>query len=219
MDQSKLKVNDLIRIIIPPGSFYSGHHKSRIEDVQKNTLILAAPFKAGVVISVRVGERLVFSKAMDNGIWLYQVQVLNRLAGKLPLLEVTKPVRAEKVQRRSFFRFPVALDTQYAVMDEKTAPQDWRWRPTIIRDISGGGVCLVLKEKLGIDQKMVLDVPLEDVVMRLQGCVRREFRDKGDQRTTWVYGVEFIGHSEAEKDKIVQYIFARQREMRRQGKA
>ncbi|KAB2952334.1 hypothetical protein F9B85_09250 [Heliorestis acidaminivorans] len=216
MALEQLKVNDLIQILIPPGSIFSGHHKSRIEDMSDDKLILALPFKEGQPIPMHVKERVIFYKITDSGIWVYQTQVLSRKAHPIPVIEVDRPLKADKVQRRNFYRFPIVLETDYAKIDEQKDPIDWEWLSCSIRNISGGGLLLLCQEPLEKDNKLFVNIPLLQEQLRMKGIIRRVSKVQEQRETSYYIGLEFIEPTRVEQEKIIQFIFARQRERRNQ---
>ncbi|MTV48040.1 hypothetical protein GJ688_03475 [Heliobacillus mobilis] len=214
---SQLKVNDLIQILIPSGSIYSGHYKSRVEDMDKDTLTLALPFKDGQLIPLHVGEQVIFYLSTENGVWVYQSVIQSRRSQPLPVIIVSKPIRADKVQRRNFYRFPVFLESQFALQLPETDPKDWPWNKMWIRNISGGGVCIASKEPIKVGEKVLVDLPIGREALRLGGQVKRVTIDGEGKDAQFLLGVEFLQPSRGQQEQIIQYIFTRQREQRNQG--
>ncbi|ABZ85251.1 type iv pilus assembly protein pilz [Heliomicrobium modesticaldum Ice1] len=217
MSQERLNVNDLIQILIPAGSIYSGHYKSRIEDMGEDTLALALPFKEGQLIPLHVGEQLIFYKVSENGVWVYQTVIQSRRSTPLPVIIVKKPIRADKVQRRNFYRFPITVATQYCKQEKDVDPKDWTWYKGVIRNFSGGGVCLTVKEQLHVGDKIMVDLPLGKDQLRVGGQVKRSHVEGTGKDVAYVLGVEFLNISRGEQERVIQFIFARQRELRSQG--
>ncbi|QGG47254.1 flagellar brake protein [Heliorestis convoluta] len=217
MSVEKLKVNDLIQILIPPGSIFSGHHKSRVEDIGEDKILLALPFKEGQPIPMHVGDPVIFYKITSHGIYVYQSIIQERQSQPLPIITVERPKKIDKVQRRNFYRFPVFMKTVYAKQEDEKDPCDWTWKACTIKNISAGGLLVLVNDEFQKNDKLLIEVPLLQERLRLQAFVKRVFLERVERQAYYLLGLEFIEPSRMEQEKIIQFIFARQREMRSQG--
>ena len=111
-------------------------------------------------------------------------------------------------ERRKFPRLNTTVDIEYAVVGKEPAPQD----KSYIKNISSGGICIIVYEKVEIDDILTLTINLPEGgrPIQLKGKVvwTGEFILGGDKRSRWDAGIEFIEISEDDRQKISKYLFA-----------
>jgi hypothetical protein len=117
-----------------------------------------------------------------------------------------------RIQRRGAVRVPVNLIAHYRVGDDGEAAAVG----AITENLSAGGVLLRLAEPVGIGSRIDVtihcggdagDLALGAVAVR---CDRLEAGDR-----PWRIALTFDDLSGAEEDRLVRYVFERQRELRR----
>ncbi|MCW2278795.1 flagellar brake protein [Heliophilum fasciatum] len=214
MSDQTLKINDQIQIMISDESLYAGRYYSHVEDFTDEGIVLSLPLKEGEIIPLHIGEKVEFCKITDSAIWLYRGTIIQRQGSPLPLMTVKLPLKVEKLQRRNFYRLPLSVQTQFAKVEEDKPMNEWQWEPSYLRNLSGGGVCLSCETQLEIGQQIVIDVPLEQDILRLWGEIRRV-----EQSSSYVAGVEFLDILHHDQDRIVQYVFAKQRAIAQKNKS
>lgn len=86
-------------------------------------------------------------------------------------------------------------------------------------DVSGGGLCLVVDAPLALDQHLDLSFTLPtrpEIRLDLLGQVRLVETASGEEEG-FVMGIELVSLSEIDRDRLVRYIFQKQRECLRHG--
>jgi c-di-GMP-binding flagellar brake protein YcgR len=123
----------------------------------------------------------------------------------------------KRVQRRRFVRLPVSLTP----IKVETTEDDARVRlKAQITDLSGGGVRLRVDRQLVEDQPVELQfaVPDDPRTLAIGLAVRRVTSVDGSNPPLWDAGCGFVDISEADRDRIVKFIFAEQRRLAREAR-
>jgi len=112
----------------------------------------------------------------------------------------------------------VVLPVQYRLMRDEITPIS-EFKQAIVQDLSGGGMLMEVKTPLANGSLVEISLPLpkeKDPVTAIGkvGFVKTE--KKGTEEVFGV-GLEFVAMEERERDKIVKFILARQRELVKKG--
>lgn len=151
----------------------------------------------------------------------------------------------EKIQRRQFFRVDCLVDIQYRYNEEnkdffqeklnkkglsqeereqaerqiKMSPSEWRFGTAI--DISGGGIRFNCREKLEKDTRIDIQMKMPEIdegsniVIFAKVVSSFEMRD----RKNWFENrVEFIAINPLQREKIIRYVFEKDRINRKRKK-
>ncbi|MGB9792047.1 MAG: flagellar brake protein [Thermacetogeniaceae bacterium] len=216
MTPEELKINKRVEIIIEK-SYYAGSYPSRVEEILPDAIVLAAPLKRGVVVPLRVGDTIKVNFYGKTGGYSFTTKVTATSYKKIPLIAVEKPQEFTKIQRRSYIRVPARIPVRFTLLDDQKQPTDLNSSSETI-DISGGGVALLSSTPIpcGSYLEMELDVPRKGTI-RVLGKVARTEEKKTEYGKTTLLGISFVEIDESDRDKIIQYVFEIQREMRRKG--
>ena len=84
-------------------------YHSRIEGVDVDCLLLAAPIHQGRTVALSVGTKLRVTLFHNGGAHAFETAVVGREGFPVPLLRVERPIRMEALQRRQFFREPAVV--------------------------------------------------------------------------------------------------------------
>lgn len=210
-----LKVNQIVEISVKTGK-HTDNYPSRVEDIQKDIIILAAPIKKSFVVPLTINTEIQVNYFYQNAVYSFDTYILSRESSPLPLLEVIKPSEVKRIQRRNFVRFDVKLPLKVGLLAENlNNPLAEICAKTI--DISGGGLSFISKDKFEKDGEITLEIELPD--MGLVNAVGKVVRvgKKENNNNEFIYSVGFIFIDEFDRDKIVKYIFNKQREFRAKG--
>lgn len=189
---------------------------SLIEDVSEQTLIVDNPMEKGALVSIPIGSEVTCSLQVENAIYSFQSQVLDRREeGKLSLLVLAKPESLDRIQRRQFFRFKAALPLRFRPLDDLQATSTAPYQEALTKDISGGG--LLFSATFPLSKESIVDLLIE-VPQKKESvsvpCVGRVVVVKGEGREK-DYGVEYVLIEEKDREKIVRFIFEEQAKQRR----
>jgi c-di-GMP-binding flagellar brake protein YcgR len=216
MAEEFLKINQRIQIEVKEGPF-AGKYYSRIEDVGVNELVIGAPIYRGEIIKLKVGSFINIVLTGENALFQFESKILEEITDPLPLLVISKPKNMQKVQRRNFFRIKVTIPVEYRVLPDilETSTEEFKFAETV--DISGGGTLLLISEEFPKETILELKLHLkENLIVPAVGRVVFTKDEKRKDKKKMV-AVEFIVIEEREREKIVKFVFEKQREERQKA--
>lgn len=183
-----------------------------------NILHIAAPIYEGRVYPVQVDTEIVVSFIKDNNFYEFTARVIDREnKDNLPMLKIQALNTIEKIQRREFFRIDINLPIKYRVIDSVDMESDEEYVETITRDISGGGLCMRLKEPIEIDKYLDCELSIFNSVKFIGKVVRLIKYDTLHGPYKYEIGVSFERIDDAMREKIISYIFQEQRKLLKKG--
>ena len=119
----------------------------------------------------------------------------------------------ERVQRRQAFRLPCGENVDLQIIEN--IEDDRINIKGFIRDISSGGVRLLTKEELDPSHLIEITLPFIGEDFWVFGTVLlKQPLNEVDAAYKWAYGMEFIGLSQEDTEKISQYVFSKQQASR-----
>jgi len=196
---------------------YQGSYNSRIEEINDDKMILALPFMGTVPIPIRSGERIIIYSATKDAVYGVVGEVIKRQLEPLPLLHVVITGEIERVQRRNYVRVPILLNVMYRVKgDEKIYT-------TSTKDLSGGGMKIVLPEMLKIRDilQVRLELPSPESPIDCEGKVvwidTEEILNNNKLEKISYAGVEFTLIDEKERERLIRFLFNYQRSLIKKG--
>lgn len=128
------------------------------------------------------------------------------------VLSVRKPDWMERVQRRYYFR--IDLDLPAIVNRINSSSESMHPIRCIIRDLSGGGVRILSREMLGIQEQVRIRFPIE--IMNGASFEARVVKcEEGDKNHEFPFRVhcEFLYISDDIRNNIINYCFNVQKKM------
>lgn len=236
-----LKLWEKLELVVGEGD-QNGLYWTRIEDFINDGIIVAAPQYIKGQSLLRDGcEVMVIITRQDAAYKCYsRIRSLGEHEDNRYLL--SPPRRVDRVQRRSTVRIELLTHIQLArlvpVMEWEEFEDRCEWSNSVSVDISAGGVLMKVDNDIGVDQHLLLKIELFGEIGLpgiIVGVVRRVVKRKGQH----LAGVEFVtdeslsrefkgdelrrlpdsvrGFNSRAKDKLTNYIFQRQIEMRQKG--
>ena len=186
-------------------------YTSRIEDFDSKHLILAMPMVKGYPIIPLTGSNVNVRLVLDQSSYQFRAAYIDKRAKPIPVWVLTMPKEIEKVQLREFVRVETMLPLKVQVEDAEhnlLTPISCS-----IRDVSGGGIQLVMKQFVPPGTRVYVDAEIPDVGALQTYCeVVRSIEVKGPERIFWS-GTKFIDLSEGMRSKLIKFIFKRQRDL------
>jgi c-di-GMP-binding flagellar brake protein YcgR len=170
--------------------------------------------RKGELLPLRVGQYLKITLYQRHS-FFFNTVIVNRKLNPLPVLIVQKPTQLFEIQRRQWVRVPAKIFIRYrrAVMEEGIKPYEGY---TI--DISGGGILFLTEDPLEQGEIIELEINLPD--RRPIFCKAQILRilEKASQKGQMTKAIlEYRDLTEGQRDKIVKYVFEKQREWIRRG--
>jgi len=189
---------------------------SRVEEIDDEHILLSAPTYRGEIVPLRTGMRINVSYVLNNCAYSFNTVIVARKKEKLPVIVINKPHTIVRVQRRHWVRVAATLDVEYNLIsaDSETNPT---YAGTTI-DISGGGIRFMTRGVLEAGQIINLKIYLPDKspIATKARIIRilEKAKDEGDPSKAVL---EYVDINENDREKIIKYVFEKQRELIKKG--
>ena len=110
------------------------------------------------------------------------------------------------VERRRFPRLNISANVEYAILDKLPLAE----KKTLTKNISAGGICLIVYEKIELGTVLDLKIQLEDINYTIKTKGRAVwssyFTLTSDSRPRYDLGIEFIDIEQSDRQKLSQHI-------------
>lgn len=181
---------------------------SRIEDIDDDHLVVAAPMENGVLVAVRQETSVLISYKRVGPVAEGRYQASGIIKRRfrqenVPVLLIRLTSDWKKNQQRDFVRVNVLLEGIYNGLNE-----------CIVKDLSGGGLLFAAEEELEVGSVVFIDLKLDQNVIRLHGNIVRAV----PKESGYEYGMSFINLDEQTRQLIIQFVYKRQIEIHRKVK-
>lgn len=217
-DLGFLKINQKVEILVDtPG--YRGKYVSRIENLTDSEIVVGIPIVSGQIVPLPVGIKVDLDVTCPDAVYRIHTRTLKRILRPLPLLFLAKSEDVERVQRRNYARVDAVLDVEIEKLPSKGEKVKIYG---ITKNISGGGMLISIRgngDLLSLIRKddfleVSFKIPTwKDPIYAISKVVREDVkvRDSKD------IAIAFVSINEKNRDRIVKFVFERQRELRRRG--
>ena len=212
MKDDHIKINKMFELIVNEGP-YQGVYLSRIADLAKDNIKVNIPFVNGEIIPLRIGLAVEMYFTGEQAAYSYQTLITDRSIESVPLLTLKYPRAKRRIQRRDYFRLEVKKRVKYRLLDAELKPIGG-FKETTTIDISGGGIKMVANSVIFRDTLMevYLQIPtLENVAIISRAVNLTELPDG------LALGIKFIEIDDSAREKIIGWLFEKQRKMRKKG--
>ncbi len=210
-----LKIGDHIEIEIDNGESFLKMKSNVVSVVSDDRISVAMPIYKGKLYPISVGQivNIVFTKANKGRIY-FPAEALDRMEkGNLKILVVKKISDLKSFQRRNFFRLNIILNMNLEIIEKGVLVKTI---PAITKDISGGGLRVIAKEKLSKHTIVKCKITLDNEVVEPFGEVVR-CDPQPDSIIKYDLGISFTAIDEHIRSKIISFIFKNQRKLRKKG--
>lgn len=184
---------------------------SQVVDIKGDKIFIVNPFQQGSAFPLYVGQivKIIFYRE-EKGIFRFSAEIKGKIEKKLTIYEISPLNDIEKIQRRYFFRFDVVRRVELKLKGESDEYQG------VTKDISGGGMKLTCKKPFEMGSIVECKIFLQDdeATPVVGEIVRAQF---DPILREYILGVNFKDIQEATRNKIVSFIFERQRLLRKKG--
>lgn len=212
MGKKNFKVNQLIDIEYEltgeDGQTIIEYYPSRIRDVYPDYLVIDYPLREGYPLPLHVNEVITLRFIQNQTPYECSVKIISKQSTPVPLLKVTLPKKIIKVQKRNWVRLPYTTEVKYRLAGYRVP-----YYKGLSVDISGGGLLLHTNHPIDVDEILEIEFAIDDTTISTTCRVVRCTPVKQVYRIA----LEFIALPEAERDKIMGFIFQKQREMIKKG--
>lgn len=214
MKVDDLKVNQLIEIETEIDNQQNIKYlPSRIEEIKGDYIYISVPMYRRQLMPLRVGENIKIAFTYKEKSYAFFTAVVARKWQQVPLLVIEKPNQLIKIQRRDFVRLPVKLKVRF-----KTADKDEPYREGITLDVSGGGTLFLTTAPVEAGQIIDLEIFLPGrETFTCPGRVIRLLEKAKKEGDNNKIALEFYEITEGKRDKIINFLFEKQREWIQKG--
>lgn len=189
-------------------------YSSRVEDINEKGIVIGTPIEKSVLVDLRPDSMVIIWYNLATASYALFCTVKARIYEPLPLTFLDWPHDIQKIQRRNYVRVPASLKIQFSTGEKDDKEREiYHWALT--GDISGGGLNFTTPIKLNKKEplKIFLHLPDEEVI-DLEGKIT--WVDNLNSNKYFI-GLKFTKISEGIRDKIISYVFIRQRELIKKG--
>lgn len=187
----------------------------------ETTAYLAAPIHEGVIYPVHIGTLMNVYTSLRADLYKFKARVTKRgIKDNIPFLKIEILSEFEKIQRREFFRFEHSVPIKYRVVDslKREYGDDTPYKNTITRDLSGGGVCILLEERVDRDEYVECEIPIEKGrSIKFTALVVRLTKRKPDEKYIYEIGTIFKKIDFRDREALISFIFQEQRKLIKKG--
>jgi c-di-GMP-binding flagellar brake protein YcgR len=194
-------VNALVTLTIPG---VEGELHSRVEDLlDDGSILIAEPSEE---VHVATGSDLQIEWRLRSGVARQTVTVVKHVDSMIASLMVKPQDEPKVIQRRDYIRIDVLL----TVFIETHLGQEGKGTTV---DVSGGGMRAVVPFELADGQTIDFGIVLPEDEREVRGraqTIRKVAED------TYAFGFSQI--AEADRERLIKFVFARQQSLLRQGR-
>lgn len=195
-----------------------GLYRLKVMAVYKNKIELDLPMENGERPEmIGRGELLTISFAARSGlnkldVKVKQVNEMRKIFSVMPQGEI------QRIQRRRYVRISLKKEIKY----QRIVNEEDDFIEAMMIDISASGLKMRINELNGVAMYQVLDLKLHNLsfdINCLKGRVVRlkEKKDPATGKSFYDLAVEFIDITSAEREKLIEWVLSKQRELRQNG--
>ncbi|NLY76976.1 MAG: hypothetical protein GX080_02670 [Tissierellia bacterium] len=213
-----LKIGDKIELLRVDSLNDETRYPSQVLDIiDEDTLVISGPIYKSYLVNLRKSEVIrVICIVKDKGRYSFDAEILNVEHENVYKIEIRRISEIVKHQMRNYFRLDVTLPIiKYFTITEdenqRTLKENCR-----SKDLSGGGMRLYSNYEHNVGDIVSCEFKVDEHILELKAKVVRV--EKIDTfEFNFGLGLEFIDIGERDRDKIIQYLFSVQRELREKG--
>lgn len=184
---------------------------SQVVDIKGEKIYISLPKKGAIPFRLRVMRPYYFTFITPkSGLLRVKCLVTNEIEDNILMYGIKPMSQARRIQRRDYYRLSVLKEVNLTLFEEN------RSHEAIITDISGGGIQVISKNEMDMDEEVSIEFLLEkDKKINAIGKIIR--KSKNNVENNYEMGINFIRIDEKQRKEIVAYIFNKQRELRKKG--
>lgn len=186
-------------------------------------VIFQAPIYEGVIYPMIKGTFMHVLFSDDEKLYCFSARAYDDfLSNGLRFIKVKVLGEIRTIQRRNDYRFRINLEILYRKIKLEGLefkPLSSEFIATRTKNISGGGVCILLNEEVEVNTHLECTIEIEkDLNIRFIGrIVRFEKNDDNSLNYKYKAGMAYDIIDSNDREKIVRFIFREQLELRRKG--
>jgi len=206
-----LSINQKLLLEVKLGE-NAGIYDSRVEDIEGDILHISMPSEKGRTVPLKPKTRLHVSYVMNRGRLSFKTMVEDRYMDPMPMLKVNKPEVLFREELRSFFRVDCRVPVKVMVDVEEDEVVHQKMFEGKVIDLSGGGCKVFTAAPIKNGDKFEIFF-LGNLGKLDQAKVEAKRVVKVEENLE--VGTEFYDINQADRDKVIKYVFKRQVEMKK----
>ncbi len=186
--------------------------------VDINVIRISAPIHEAKIYPVRVNSQIE-AYLFCNASQIFRVYgtVIDRLIiNDMPMLDIRVLDKPERIQRRQYYRFDCIVPVIYFESKSDIEGEACEIIGQTI-DLSGGGISAYSDKKLSPGTVISGTLYLDDYELKFEGKVIRSKKEIINEKIKYYSSISFIEIGFREREKIVSFIFNKQRELLSKG--
>lgn len=194
----------------------AANFKTTIMDVDELKMTLKVIEEEGEFPEIKKGNKVLLSLTRPGDAeYHFPTEILDAGRGTVKLFSVKHCRSVERNQLRNDVRMDVNFPVRYRIIRTKEGELDKTQRDAQMIDVSGGGMSLKSAFTATADDVVSLNFNLGSSAFRgVASRVLRVIETKSkDGQVSYKYHVQFVNLEEHNKEKIIRYIFEKQREV------
>lgn len=210
-----LNIGDNIEIEVDKGNSFLNMKSNVVKVINDRMIAVSTPIHNGKIYPISIGSNIniVFSKD-SKGIFYFIGEVMERKKeDNIRFLIVKKNSDIRHFQRRDFYRLNILLNIDIHVIENG---EYIKTIPSISKDVSGGGIRIITKEKLEkhttVKCSMILDAELIEPIGEIIRC-----NPVPESILKYDIGISFTAIDESTRSKIISFVFKNQRKIIKKG--
>ena len=210
MAKMKITVGDLVEISQISKNVELEPYVSVVEDFDnKDTVLIYSPKSFGFYIQLPKNREYSVRIMSRTGIFRFDASI-NRYISResLEFTELKVLGEGERIQQREFFRLPYSIPMNFSIRTEDESEKSFSDEiyEGEIRDLSGGGIKIVTKSELALNDLIRINLQLDKDSYALTGEVRFRIENLDAVNSSYTYGVMFMGLYESKREKILSFL-------------
>lgn len=210
-----LNIGDNIEIEIEKGSSFLKMKSDIVKVLNDSIISISTPIYKGTIYPISVGSNvtIVFNKDSKGKFYFIGEIIDRKKKGNLTVLFVKKYSDIRHFQRRDFYRLSILLNINLEIIENGVTVKTV---PAISKDISGGGLRIITKEKIQKHTAVKCIIYIDDEAIEALGKIVR-CDPMPDSILKYDVGVSFTAIDEKNRSKIISFVFDSQRKIIKKG--
>ena len=210
-----------ISLIDSSGENISPYYPIKLQHINKNDMLeVDLPSVGTQMIFFENGTTTQITITYKDGLYSFRAKVIERFKKKdIPIMVLKQESEIIKIQRRSYFRLNCNCVIRYRPYKLPAfGVNDESFRTTQTVDLSGGGMCIIVEEKIEQINFLECVIILEkDIIIKAIGKIISMKKDETADSNRWKAGIHFQRINEFERERIINFVFQEQLKLRRKG--
>lgn len=232
MANLKLEINQSVELYVKSGLYAGEEYISQVTQITDDEIQIALPIEREQLVTLPVGTHLEVLYTDQSAQYKFNTKIVSRkMDNNIGVCNLKKPDKIDKIQRRDFVRVPIKITVEYRqlILDEvgnkvgssgileydESQQKEFKEAPT--KNISGGGVLLIVEEDISLDSFVELKLDVENLSFETVIGVVVRVDEIPESENKLGLGIKFVNISQKKQDEIVQWVLQKQLELHRKG--